>query len=58
MGIEYYPQAFLEESICIAKERKISRYINDDLQRYYKVSSIDNAKPKTSLSYGLFITII
>ena len=58
MGIDYYPQAFLEECKCIAKERRISRYINDDLQRYCNVSSIDNSKPKTSLSNGFFTTII
>ena len=52
MGIDYYPQAFLEECKCIVKEKRICRYINDDLQMHYDIFSIDGSKPKTSLWFA------
>ena len=40
MGKNYYPQVFLDEYKYTVKEKKISQYINDDLE----ISSDDSYK--------------
>ena len=32
MGKNYYPQVFLEECKYIAKEKEVTKYINEDLE--------------------------
>ena len=35
MSKSYYPVLFLEECNCILKEKKVSRFINDNLEIYF-----------------------
>ena len=35
MSKNYYPVLFLEECNCILKEKKVSRFINDNLEIYF-----------------------
>ena len=41
-GENYYLQVFLKECKCIEKEKKVVRYINDDLKIYSDDSDEDN----------------
>ena len=42
----YYPQVFLVECKCIGKEKKVIRYITDDLE----ISSDDSEKEDSKIS--------
>ena len=35
MSKNYYPVLFLEECNCILKEKKVSRFISDNLEIYF-----------------------
>ena len=50
-GKNYYPQVFLEECKYVVKEKKIPKYINDDIEIYYsdrKNSDEENSDEENS----------
>ena len=51
MSKNYYPVLFSEECNCILKEKKVSRFINDNLEIYFDDSD-EETSDKTEESWN------
>ena len=56
MSKNYYPVLFLEECNCILKEKKVSRFINDNLEIYFDDSD-EETSDKTEESWNEYISV-